>query len=287
MLFNFLSEFAVLAQSLETQSQSGFFLPIPNDSPWRPAEWSQPVLTAITVPGTAGPGTQNTAQDILGNALPSAPAYPGTQTQVLVFDAVLRVEHHRELRKTEHPIQTSASSPVFAITDHAYRLPTRVTLEIGMSDGMDSYSNDLWTSAPSKSVSAYQTLASLMDNRTIVQLTTRLESFPSMLVESIRPTDTHKTRYGLRATVTLSEVFFADVTAVSSSFIPQSPDDVTNADSARPQNTSTSTLGNVQSRLVTPAVQLQHQVTPLLLTSVPGAGKWSSSNTNALGGLIP
>jgi hypothetical protein len=267
---------SVLAQPLIAASEAGV---LAKPGPWRPSEWAQPAVTAITVPGTSGAATNSIVKDSSGNTLPSAPAFQGTPTQVLVFDAVLRVEHNRDLRATRHPIQTSASSPVTSITDHAYLEPARVTLEIGMSDAMASYSASLWQSAPSKSVSAYQTLVGLMKTRALVSLSTRLDSYKNMIVESIRPTDTAKTRYGLRASVTLSEIFLADATAVSSGLVGAASDS-----SDRPQLTGATPGGTQQAAGVGSAIAQQHTVPANQAANVPGAGNWSSSNIASLGG---
>ena len=186
----------------------------------------------------------------------------------------------RQLRRTEHPIQTSSSSPVASITDHAYQIPARVTLEIGMSDAMDSYS-DVWTSATSKSVSAYQTLLSLQQTRTLVILTTRLDTYPNMLIESIQPSDSSRTRFGLRATVVFSQVYLADATAVSSSFLASS-DDSSNPLSSQAQTTDTSLQGTVQSSAPSSALVTQNTVPASQQGGVPGAGDWSSVNVNQL-----
>ncbi|HEX4209508.1 MAG TPA: hypothetical protein VHY56_03880, partial [Candidatus Binataceae bacterium] len=95
---------------------------------WRPPQWSQPAQTSIYVPATMVTPASSVITDpndpLFGTTLPSA---SGTiPAAVYVFDAILRAEHQRELRKTEHPVQTGAN-----ITDHAYLLPARITLEIG------------------------------------------------------------------------------------------------------------------------------------------------------------
>lgn len=262
-----------------------------SSGPWHPPEWSGPALTMITVPAPTAPGTQGLSitDQIGGQTLPGAPSFQGQPTY-LVFDAILRAEHTRELRRTEHPIQTSASSPVTSITDHAYMLPARVTLEIGMSDAMDSFASDLWTSNASKSVSAYQTLVDLQRTRTLVSLTTRLDTYSNMLVESIIPTDTYKTRHGLRATVVFSEVFLADGTAVSSGIsFNTSTDDIAQSLSARAQTTASTALGTVQSGSVGSAVTKQFNISTATIpwtSMVPGAGSWSSTNTAGLGSLL-
>jgi hypothetical protein len=223
---------------------------IPNQSAaWRPAEWSRQPAAILTVPASAT-----------------------TQYAVYAFDAVLRIEHARELRRTEHPIQTSASSPVASITDHAYQLPARVTLEIGMSDAMQSFYPNSWTGAASKSISAYQTLVSLQQARTLVTLTTRLETYLNMLIESIRPTDSVKTLRGLRATVVFGQMFFGGVSSAPGA-VTASADDLAGAAPARPQTTASTPMGTVHPAAVPSGITTQNGVTAA--TTVPGAGKWS------------
>ncbi len=285
-LFLALDTLSVFAQPLLAASEAGV---LANPGPWRPSEWAKPALTAITVPSTSGPATSGILSDGVGGVLPGAPAYQGTPAQVLVFDAILRAEHCQELRRTEHPIQTSASSPVASITDHAYLLPARVTLEIGMSDAMASYYPGQWEGNASKSVAAYQTLLALMKARTLVSLATRLDSYKNMVVESITPTDSARTLHGLRASVTLSEVFLADATVVSSGLVPvgsTSGSGAANTVSDRPQLTAATAAGTLQAAPVSAALSQQHNVLSSLAARVPGAGNWSSLNVAGLGGLF-
>lgn len=295
-----LDTLSVFAQPLLAASEAGV---LHSSGPWRPSEWAKPALTAITVPGTAPASPGIVIDPILGPA-PAAPAFVGKPT-VLVFDAVFKVEHARHLRRTEHPIQTGPNSAVGSITDHAYLLPARVTLEIGMSDAMASYSSNLWTSDPSKSVSAYQTLVSLMSARTLVTLTTRLQTYKNMLVESIVPSDSHKTRHGLRALVTLGEIFLAQVPSTpgadgtsAANANPAAKHEVGGqisgafgTVSARPQITESTPSGTVQPVPPSDALQQQHNITATPTVSrnfpvVPGAGNWSGSNVSSLGGLL-
>ena len=55
-----------------------------------------------------------------------------------------------------------------------------------MSDAMESFDPDSWSSDTSKSVSAYQTVLDLLKNRTLCTLKTRLDTYENVLVESIR-----------------------------------------------------------------------------------------------------
>ncbi len=257
--------------------------------PWRPSEWDRrTALTAITIPATGAPAAASVVP-----GLPGASAPQGSPAQVYIFDAILKTEHGRTLRRTEHPIQTSASTPVATVTDHAYRMPARVTLEIGMSDAMASYTPGAWSGSASKSVSAYQALVELQRSRTLVTLTTRLDTYSNMLLEAIETSDSAKTLHGLRASIVFSEVFLASVTAVQSGNIVYGPvagdDHNDQALPARPQTTGATPLGTLQAGPPPAAIAAQHRlpVPPASLPKVPGAGLWSSRNIKrVLGGLL-
>lgn len=146
---------------------------------YRPTEWSNQPLTSITLTTkssvntsqvdnlTSGPtGTIGSGQTTNQSASSTTAS---TTSDVYVFDAVIRIDHSQQIRTTDHPVQSGAS-----ISDHALILPARVVMEIGMSDAMDAYAPGVWTSNPSKSVSAYQTLVALQQGRQPLTVTTRL-----------------------------------------------------------------------------------------------------------------
>lgn len=136
----------------------------------------------------------------------------GDGTKSYFFDAVLRVEHNSEMRITEHPIQTGAN-----ISDHAYQMPARLIFEIGMSDAMATLGPNSWSNAYTKSVSAYQTLLSLMQSRIALNIHTRLYTYSNMLIESIRAPDDYKTQFGGKFTVNFRQIITAQVSLVVSS----------------------------------------------------------------------
>jgi hypothetical protein len=246
--------------------------------PYRPAQWQNPALVTITIPGN-DPGMGGRAPVINGSSAAlnasggqvaqAAPDLPGgflintatgtnqiVQDTIFVFDAVIRTEHQQRVEKTEHPIQTGAN-----ISDHAYIMPARVELEIGMSDAMDSYVPGSWSDNPSKSVSAYQTMVALSKARTPVTLTTRLAVYQNMLLTVIHSPDTVETRFGLKATLVFEELFTGTVT--------------TRQVSARPDLTGQSNPGNRQGLPVPADVLASFQVTAP--TTVPNAGTMSST----------
>jgi hypothetical protein len=219
-------------------------------SEWTPPQYALPALTILTVPASTS-GTTGQA------------ATPATN---YVFDAVLKIIHRRTLRKTQHPVLTGAN-----IADHAYLMPSRVTLEIGMSDAMAAYTDGVWVGAATKSVSAWQIIKQLMVNKTLLTLTTRLDTYSNMLVLEADAPDDNRTKHALRATITLEEIVSGSVSS-------------TQPVSARPQTSGSTDNGTVQS---VPVNQSQSQQNVLPSTAfpntptypqVPGAGNVSSNS---------
>jgi hypothetical protein len=276
-------------------NQANFQIPVTSHfppkgppGPWRPPQWIRPAMTVITVPGQSIPAVNEVVSQ--GTLLPGSPAFEGTPPRVFVFDAIYRADHARELRHTEHPVQTGAN-----ISDHAYPLPAKITLEIGMSDVMDSYTPGTWTGNVSKSVAAYQTMVQLQQAVTFLNVTTRLDSYTNMLIEHIAASDNNKTQHGARFTVTLGEINLATVTQVSSGLVPFS--DLSAAlVPARPHTTTRNSAGTLHTSPVPASITARNKLNasvtpqeaaafgytasklaPLPKPYIPGAGNWSSN----------
>ena len=252
-------------------------------------------MVSITVPS---PPNSNSTQ-----SLQPDPTVPGgyvlqqqaTGPTTYVFDAILDLEHEQRLEKTHHPVQTGAD-----LSSHAYLMPARVTMYIGMSDAMDAYSSGSdptqppyitpFTGNPSKSVSAYQQMISLQSARVPLTVTTRLRTYTNMIVTSVGPREDYKTITGLRMRVEFEQIFTASIASVPNS--------------ARNNDTASTGLGAVNAQTPDPTTVGQFNVNnaadsaaanavPLssLLgwvstnpsgVDVPGAGDYSSSNINNL-----
>lgn len=236
------------------------------NGPWTPPQFSQPALTILQV-----------------NYPPYSlsPKQASTASIDYVFDAVLRLLHKRVMRKTVHPVLTGA-----AISDHAYIEPTRVSLEIGMSDSMSSYSSDIWSGSATKSISAWQKIKGFQINRNLITLVTRLDTYSNMMIIEAEAPDDYRTKHGLRATIVLEELLSASVLSIPAS-------------SARPDTTDTTSQGTVQGTSPSVSQVEQHalpshladilkpvpipQFAPLPVlpftpaVSVPGAGVFSST----------
>jgi hypothetical protein len=234
---------------------------INSTGPWTPPQYSKPALTILTVPATVSSNPTGSS---------GAPVFRGTPSVNYVFDAVIRISHNRRLKKTQHPVLTGAN-----ISDHAYIEAARVTLEIGMSDAMASFSAGVWVGSSTKSISAWQIIKGLQVNKTLLTLTTRLDTYSNMLIVEANSPDENKTLTGLRATIVLEEIIAGSVASQPNS-------------SARPQTTGSTANGTVQGTAINPA-QVQQNVIPSALfantqtfPSVPGASNVSSNSLGTL-----
>ena len=143
---------------------------------------------------------------------------------------------------TQHPVQGGTASAAGgtaasggSLIDHAYLLPSELTMEIGMSDAMDSYTPGQWSgNSTSKSVNAYQTLLYLQQLRVPLLVTTRLNTYSNMLIRRIRALDNSQNFRGLRASVTFQQIIAGIVASVAQSARPQTTD-ATNPGTAQPE----------------------------------------------------
>lgn len=266
----------------------------PNSPPsaaWRPPQWSKPAMVSITVPaGYTTTTPDNTPISDDANGVGFTTTKPTAATSY-VFDAVLAAEHEQSLTKTRHPVQTGAS-----ISSHAYIEPAQLVLYVLMSDAVAQYTAanqtappyvQRWTGNPSKSVSAYRQVLALQSARIPLTVTTRLRTYYNMLILNVSPREDAKTITGARFRIEFEQLFVANIQ--------------TNPVSARPNDTQSTGLGAVNVQPPAPSINTQFNVADApgdlgtgpsnLLTwlhdnpngvDVPGAGSYSSVNTNSL-----
>ena len=233
---------------------------------YRPERWQngQPVSVIINFPGVGSVSTPYVQNSSITAILPQNQTF-------YAFDAVLSLGHEQEMELTRHPVQSGSS-----ITDHAYIQPARLTLDVGMSDAIDSYEQpDTWSGSTSKSVSAYQTMLSLQRSRIPLSLTTRLRNYSNMLVVSITPNDTSKTFAGLRMTVVFEQIILASINVI--------------VVSSRPQDTGISLFGSLNPVPPSSSLTDQNNISGISDPAVPsgalGSGNWSSSPSSLLTSL--
>lgn len=124
------------------------------------------------------------------------------------FDAFLLESHTGSVRITEHPVQSGAN-----ISDHAYNLPDKLTLQIFVSDSMDCVVTNQFSDFSTKSISAYQKLRELKEKRLPLSVRTRLHYYKNMLIENMVVNDEYKTASSMRCIVMLRQIMMAEVKA--------------------------------------------------------------------------
>lgn len=136
------------------------------------------------------------------------PKSPRANIGGLFFDAIMNTSINNKLTVTSHPVQGGAN-----ISDHAYMEPVEISMEVAMSDAMDSYAYGQFQSVGmTKSVCAYKMLCELQASRVPMVVTTRLGTYQNMVITDINPQDDVSTLYGLRCSVAMRQVLMANVT---------------------------------------------------------------------------
>jgi hypothetical protein len=199
--------------------------------PYRPPNWgSQKQLYSMTctLPGTPA-ATVSYSSSVGGVVTPGSTGSstsPGTtgKATTYFFDATLRVEHTQEAVMTKHPVQVGP-----AIVDHIYLLPSRVILEVAISDALQSYLTGQYGGGQSRSVNAYQTFLQIMKARVPIALATRLNAYTNMGLIDVRANEDYRTIKGFRGSLHFEQII--------SSTLSDTPT------SARPNATNTTNEG--------------------------------------------
>lgn len=122
----------------------------------------------------------------------------------LVLDVTVEETHVDELEICEHPIENGAD-----VVDHAFLLPSGLTIRAGHSDSGGDPSGDR------RSVIAYQELRDLQGKRELLQVVTGKRSYENMLIRSLSVTTDKETENVLMVTAELREVLLVSAQAVS------------------------------------------------------------------------
>ena len=196
-------------------SAIGTFAGLPTDTGYRPLSW----------------GFRTSSEQLV---------YMQTNVDGLFFDAILSTNTQESLTITSHPVQSGAN-----ISDHAFRNPTKISMEIMMSDVMASRVPGQFTEGASKSISAYQRLLELQRMRLPFSVKTRLGYYNNMLIESIDTPDDVNTLSGLKCTINMREILVAQVATEKVSARPWTTSKGTNNGSVEPGGVPESILSKV------------------------------------------
>jgi len=150
--------------------------------------------------------------------------YPGTffylkdeEGTYYFFDAVLKSETSLERRSTDHPVQTGAN-----ISDHSFQLPVRISMEIGVSDAMDCFREDMdWQGYDVRSINAANGLKALQETGKPLTVVTRLFSIDNLIIERIVIPEDYRTVYEMRANIFFKQIPTVTVSTVKLSLTEQ------------------------------------------------------------------
>lgn len=157
------------------------------------------------------------AQDLIGPIIVRQRNIGG-----FVADVTIKEEHHDELVVTENPVEQGA-----AITDHAFKKPAVLTVDIGYSNSsIQSEGN------PNYVQNMYQQFISLQASRVPFDVITGKRLYSSMLITMLQTTTTEETENSLLLTVAMKEVILVNTQAVS---VPP------NSNMTNPQNNGATT----------------------------------------------
>ncbi|WP_354691095.1 phage baseplate protein [Phytobacter sp. RSE-02] len=160
---------------------------------------------------------------------------------ILVPSVVVSEKHTDKLEITEHPVETGA-----AISDHAYKSPSEVIMDVGFAGGGEllDFKNEL-AGPPLLGMSpreTYQQLLDLQSSRTPLDVVTGKRIYKNMLLRSIEVNTDQKTENVLSALLTLREVI------ITSTLVTQVADKSNMA-----QGANTSAVQNAGVKTATPA----------------------------------
>ncbi len=150
----------------------------------------------------------------------------------ITIDVTVRESYTDGLEVTRHPVESGA-----AITDHSYRVPSRIELDCGWSNaGASAALNNLQSYLTGTGGSAaalangqmngsdyasrvYSQLLALQQSRQIFSVTTTFRTYNNMLIESIDVERDQKSANILRCVATCTEIL--TVSAISTTLPPQ------------------------------------------------------------------
>ncbi|MFO3907584.1 phage baseplate protein [Enterobacter hormaechei] len=132
---------------------------------------------------------------------------------VLVPDVVVSEKHSDTLQITEHPVERPTTAGAGIISDHAFKMPSEVTMECGFSgagsllDVIDTRTYGI--SSPLNSMSPkdiYKAFLDMQSKRELIDVVTGKRTYSNMLIRAIEVTTDRTSENVLAITLTLREV---------------------------------------------------------------------------------
>lgn len=149
--------------------------------------------------------------DILSTLFRQQTRQLGPDTNLIVPSVVISEKHSDMLEITEHPVEVGA-----AVSDHAYRRPSEVVMQVGFAGGgslldlLDTTSYGLNVGLSPKEV--YQNLLDLQSSREPFDVVTGKRIYSNMLIRAMEVTTDRTSENVLSAVLTLREVIMTSTT---------------------------------------------------------------------------
>ncbi|KMW73349.1 bacteriophage protein [Photorhabdus luminescens subsp. luminescens] len=137
----------------------------------------------------------------------------GTESMLLVPSVVIAEKHTDALEITEHPVEIGA-----AVSDHAYKKPSEITMELGFAGGgslldfVDTSKIGLSMGLSPKET--YQKILDLQELREPFNVITGKRTYENMLIKAIEVTTDRHSENVLLCTLTLREVIITSTQKV-------------------------------------------------------------------------
>ncbi|NHB89743.1 phage baseplate protein [Photorhabdus tasmaniensis] len=137
----------------------------------------------------------------------------GTESMLLVPSVVISEKHTDALEITEHPVEIGA-----AVSDHAYKKPSEITMELGFAGGgslldfVDTSKIGLSMGLSPKET--YQKILDLQELREPFKVITGKRTYENMLIKAIEVTTDRLSENVLLCTLTLREVIITSTQKV-------------------------------------------------------------------------
>lgn len=140
---------------------------------------------------------------------------------VMVPDVVVSEKHSDSLEITEHPVEKQTTAGTGTISDHAFRKPSEVTMEVGFASGgslldfADTTAIGLATPInPMSPKDVYAALIQMQRNCELLDVVTGKRTYSNMLIRSIEVTTDKRTENVLSAVLTLREVILTSTSTI-------------------------------------------------------------------------
>lgn len=138
---------------------------------------------------------------------------------IIIPDVVVSEKHSDTLEITEHPVERPTSSGTGSVSDHAYRRPSEVTMEVGFAGGGSLLDfADTTTLGINLGLSPSETYAQIIDiqrSRVPFDVVTGKRLYSNMLIRAIEVTTDRTTENVLSAVLTLREVIITQTQTIT------------------------------------------------------------------------